>query len=47
MGVYLRAKLEVSSKILTSLGQGVGVHPHSKRTPKKPSQIRFKCHGNN
>ena len=50
MSVYLRAKFEVSSSItLTSFRQGeVGevISPHlrhtSKRTPKKPTQIRVK-----
>ena len=36
MGMYLRAKSEVSSIILTS------VEVFSKRTPKKPTQIRVK-----
>ena len=43
MGVYLRAKFEVSSIILTSFRQGEcgNFTPHrSKRTPKKPTQIR-------
>ena len=42
MGVYLRAKFEVSSIILTSFRQGVilsPLPPTSKRTPKKPTQI--------
>ena len=43
MGVYLRAKFEVSSIILTGFRQGA-IPPHppatSKRTPKKPNQIR-------
>ena len=39
MGVHLRAKFEVSSIILTGFRQGV-VPPTSKRTPKKPTQIR-------
>ena len=43
MGVYLRAKFEVASIILTSFRQGGGVYPPtSKRTPKKPTQIRVK-----
>ena len=51
MGVYLRAKFEVSSIILTSFrlerGWGDFTPPHyppasSKRTPKKPTQIRVK-----
>ena len=44
MGVYLRAKFEVSSIILTSFRQGVILPPHStsKRTPKKSTQIRVK-----
>ena len=44
MGVYLRAKCEVSSIILTSFRQGVTSHhpPTSKQTPKKPTQIRVK-----
>ena len=43
--MYLRAKCEVSSLILTGFRQGVGLilppppFP-SKRTPKKPTQIR-------
>ena len=45
MGVYLRAKFEVSSVILTSFRQGV-IPPHtppiSKRTPKKATEIRVK-----
>ena len=47
MGVYLRAKFEVSSIILTGFRLG-GIlppptHTHtSKRTPKKPTQIRVK-----
>ena len=42
MGVHLRAKFEVSSIILTSFRQGgVILHPPtSKRTSKKPTQIR-------
>ena len=41
MGVYLSAKFEVSSIILTSFRQGVTLPPpNSKRTPKKPIQIR-------
>ena len=45
MGVYLRAKFDVSSIILTSFRQGGGgnftLHPPtSKGTPKKPTQIR-------
>ena len=49
MGVYLRAKFEVSSIILTRfMGAGGGgvilphPHPNSKRTSKKPTQIRLK-----
>ena len=43
MGVYIRAKFEVSSMILTSFRQGVILSPPtSKRTPKKPTQIRVK-----
>ena len=43
MDVYLRAKFEASSVILTSFRQGVILpHPTSKRTPKKPTQIRVK-----
>ena len=49
MAVYLRVKFEVSSVILTSFKQGrVGgwgnftPPPTSKRTPKKPTQIRVK-----
>ena len=45
MSVYLRAKFEVSSIILTSFRQGGGIiyrpPPTSKRTPKKPTQIRL------
>ena len=48
MGVYLRAKFEVSSIILTSFRLGGGVIlppppllPTSKRTPKKPNQIKW------
>ena len=41
MGVYLRPKFEVSSKILTSFRhRGNFTPPTSKRTPKKPTQIR-------
>ena len=48
MSVYLRAKFEVSSIILTRFRKGVilppPLHPSpfftSKRTPKKPTQIR-------
>ena len=49
MSVYLRAKFEVSSIILTRFRMGVilpppPLHPSpfftSKRTPKKPTQIR-------
>ena len=47
--MYLGAKSEVSSIILTSFrhGQGNFTHPHPlplftlKRTPKKPTQIKF------
>ena len=45
LAVYLRAKFEVSSIILTRFRQGV-ILPRppstSKRTPKKPTQIRVK-----
>ena len=42
MGMYLRAKFNVSSIILTSFRRGVILPPSptSKRTPKKPTQIR-------
>ena len=41
MCVYLRAKFEVSSIILTSFRQArLFYSPPSKRTPKKPTQIR-------
>ena len=47
MDVYLRAKLDVSSIILTGFrqggveeGGGVIIPPTSKWTPKKPTQIR-------
>ena len=43
MCVYLRAKFEGSSIILTSFRQGVILPPPlptSTQTPKKPSQIR-------
>ena len=41
MGVYLSAKFEVSSIFLTSFRQGVILTPPtSKRSPKKPTQIR-------
>ena len=46
MGVYLHAKCEVSSMILTSFREGGVVLPASpppppqKETPKKPTQIR-------
>ena len=36
MGVYLRAKFEVSSIILTSFRQGV-ILPPKKQTPKMPT----------
>ena len=40
--VYLRTKFQVSIIILTSFRQGVILSPHtSKRTPKKPTQIRI------
>ena len=44
MGVYLRAKFDVFSIILTSFRQRVilAPPPTSKRTPKKPTQIRVK-----
>ena len=46
MGVYLHAKFEVSSIVLTSFRQGGGnftpLPPTSKRTPKKPTQIGVK-----
>ena len=43
MGVYLRAKFEASSIILTSFRWGVILPPpNSKWTPKKPTQIRVK-----
>ena len=45
MGVYLRAKLEVSSIILTGFRHGGNFTPPpptSKRTPKKPTQVRVK-----
>ena len=45
MGVYLRAKFEVSRIILTGFRQGGNFtppHPTSKRTLKKPTQIRVK-----
>ena len=45
MGVYLRAKFDVSSLIITSFKQGGGEFyppPISKRTPKKATQIRVK-----
>ena len=48
MGVYLLAKFEVSSIILTSFRQGGGgvilppPSPTSKQTPKNPTQIRVK-----
>ena len=49
MGLYLRAKFEVYSIILTSFRQGEGVilppPPFtSKQTPKKPTQIWLKKH---
>ena len=43
MDVYLRAKFEVSSIILTSFRRDsftTPLPPTSKRTPKKPTQIR-------
>ena len=44
MGLYLRAKFEVSSIIVTGFRQGVEFYPlsTSKRTPKNPTQIRVK-----
>ena len=42
MILYLRAKFEVPSIILPSFRQGVILLPTSKRTPKKPAQIRVK-----
>ena len=45
MGVYLPAKCEVSSIILTGFRQGARgnfIPPTSKRIPKKPTQIRVK-----
>ena len=45
MGVYLRAKFEVSSTILMSSREGSNLTPSpptSKRTPEEPTQIRFK-----
>ena len=48
MGVYLRAKIEVSSIILTSYRKGgrliLPLPPTSKRTSKKPTYIRAKEH---
>ena len=48
MGVYLRAKIEVSSIILTSYRQGERVifllPATSKRASKKPTYIRAKEH---
>ena len=48
MDVYLRAKFEVSSIILTGFRQGVILlpPPTSKRAPKKPTQIRVKVGDN-
>ena len=43
MDMYLPYKFEVSSKILTSNGGNyTSPLPTSKRTPKKPTQIRVK-----
>ena len=45
MGVYLRAKFEVSSTILMSSREGGNLTPSpptSKRTPEEPTQIRVK-----
>ena len=43
MCMYLRAKLEVSYRVLDRGGGGnFSPHPTSKRTPKKPIQIRSK-----
>ena len=51
MSVYIRAKFEVSSIILTDFRQGIFTPPPpnrtplthpSKQTPKKPTQIRVK-----
>ena len=46
MGLYMRAKCQVSSLIRTSFRQGVILPstptPTSKQTPKNPGQIRVK-----
>ena len=46
MGLYVRAKCQVSSLIWTSFRQGVILPstptPTSKQTPKNPAQIRVK-----
>ena len=42
MCMYLRAKFQVSSIILEGLGGNFN-SPTSKRTPKKPTQIRIKA----
>ena len=47
MVVYLHAQFEVSSIILTGFRQGGNPPPTSKRTPKKPTQIRVKRNLNN
>ena len=49
MDVYLRAKFEVSSIILTGLRQGIILpsHAHLKTNPKKPTQIRVKTSSSN
>ena len=51
MGVYLRAKFENSSIILTSFRQGGWVilcpPPDLKQTPKEPTQIRVKVQQTN
>ena len=40
MGVYVRAKFEAPSIILTGFSGNFTPHPTSKRNPKKPTQIR-------
>ena len=41
MCVYVRAKFEVSSTILTSFRNGGNFTPQGKPSPKKPIQIRI------
>ena len=48
MCFYLRVKFQVSNIILRNFRQGVYLPtPTSKRTPKKPSQVRVNKNQNN